>query len=70
MNAYLQSTIMASTFTAIMRLAKCSVEVRPDGMSQADFERSVALEVAKQATSLANLDDVSLDIIRNVLVKP
>ena len=70
MNTYLQSHIMASTFTAIMRLAKCSSEVRPDGMRQADFERSIAQEVAKQATSLAGLDDMSLDIIRQVLVKP
>lgn len=69
MDTGLKAHIMASTFTAIMVFAKNAAEVRPADMSQSDFERSIAAEIAKQANSITNLDDVSLKIIRDTLAK-
>jgi len=69
MNDCLKSYIMLSVFTATMKLAKDSGGVRPDGMDQANFERSIAREIAQQATNLAHLDDQSLDIVRKAIVK-
>ena len=69
MDTVLKAHIMASTFTAVMVLAKNAAEVRPTDMSQSDFERSIAAEIAKQANSIINLDDVSLKIIRDTLAK-
>lgn len=69
MNEYLKATIMASTFTAVIRLAKISLEMKPGEMSQADFERRIAAEIVAQATKIAKLDDSALEFVRDVLVK-
>lgn len=68
MNPDLKIYIMASTFTAVIRLARASGEV-PDGMTLAEFERAIALEVARQATALAGMDDMSLKLVREVFVR-
>ncbi len=69
MEVFLRAYIMSSTFSAIMRLANYGDETRPDKMSQSDFERSIALEVAEQAKNLAEMDDEGLDVLRRVIIK-
>ena len=69
LNTGLKSYIVASTSTAVMVLAREHVAVKPTDMSQADFERAIAAEIARQANSIINLDDESLKIFRDMLAK-
>ena len=67
MEAFLKATIMSSTFTAIMRLANYGGEIHPDRVSQPDFERQVAREVAEQATRLSQMSDRELETLRGAI---
>ena len=67
MEAFLKATIMSSTFTAIMRLANYGGKVCPDRVSQPDFERQVAREVAEQATRLSQMSDGELETLRSAI---
>ena len=64
-----ETVIEDSVLTAVITLAAKYAKERPCEMSQASFERSIARKIAKQATTVANLNDESLEVVRESVTK-
>ncbi len=69
MDTFLKAYLQSSTLTAIIRLADKSSGVNLEVVSQADFERSIAREIAQHATTVANMDNATLETYRKSIMR-